>query len=133
MKTHLSKSARWTKPIAVIALIFGVLTVISGGNVLFGPAQAQEMAGNYLPFVVWFNFLAGFAYITAAISLWMGKGWAVWLAGFIAAATAVIILGFAIAIIRGSAFEMRTVGALAFRFLFWTLIAAAMRPRATAQ
>ncbi|MCK8463432.1 hypothetical protein MUY35_06170 [Aliiroseovarius sp. S1339] len=122
-----STPLRWSKPIAVLALIFGVMTVFSGGNVLFGPAEARDMAGNYIGFVVWFNFLAGFAYIAAAVGLWLGKGWAIRLAGLIAAATAIAILGFILAILSGSAFEMRTVGALALRFSFWTAIALVMR------
>ena len=113
----------WAKPIAVFALVFGLLTVFSGGSVLFGPTEAQILAGNYIRFVVWFNFLAGAVYIVAAIGLWQGRVWAPKLAGVIAAATAITALGFVVLVLRGSAFEMRTVGALAFRFLFWTAIA----------
>ncbi|MCI2395663.1 hypothetical protein [Aliiroseovarius sediminis] len=118
---------RWIKPVAIIALIFGAMTIFSGGSVLFGPAPAREAAGNYIEFVVWFNFLAGFAYVIAAIGLWLDKVWAPLLAGIIAAATAIIILAFAATIISGTTFEVRTVGALAFRFLFWTIIALATR------
>ncbi|MCK0140010.1 hypothetical protein [Aliiroseovarius sp. F47248L] len=133
MNTHSSQIApRFgaQKIIAVVALVFGLMTVFSGGNVLFGAAQAREAAGDYIPFVVWFNFLAGFAYIVAAIGLWLDKTWATWLAAAIAAATAIVTLAFAITIIRGSAFEMRTVGALSLRFLFWTVVAVTTRSRA---
>jgi len=44
---------------AVVALAFGALTVVSGG---------MDM-GAVVPFVLWFNFLAGFAYITAGLAL----------------------------------------------------------------
>lgn len=130
MDTRPSKSTSlhvWPKAIAALAMAFGVLTVFSGGNVLFGPVQAREMAGDYIPFVVWFNFLAGFVYIIAAFGLWLNKIWASWLAIAISTATAIVILIFAATIIRGNAFEMRTVGALSFRFLFWTIIAVTMR------
>ncbi len=113
----------WAKPIATLALIFGVMTVISGGNILFGPAEARELAGNYFGFVVWFNFLAGGAYVVAAVGLWCHKNWAFHLAAFIAIATAVVALVFALLVLRGQAFEMRTVGALAFRFTFWAVVA----------
>lgn len=37
-----------------------------------------------MPFVLWFNFLAGFAYIVAGVGLWMRRRWAMWLAVAIA-------------------------------------------------
>ncbi|WP_275393173.1 hypothetical protein [Aliiroseovarius sp. Z3] len=119
----------WRKIIVAVATVFGFATVISGGNVLFGAAQARELAGNYIPFVVWFNFLAGFAYIIAATGLWLDKPWATWVALTIAGATALVILAFATTIIRGSAFEMRTVGALSLRFLFWAVVAMTARSK----
>ncbi len=103
---------------AMLALIFGAMTIVSGGSVLFGPAKTW--AGNYVGFVVWFNFLAGGAYVVAAIGLWMCTDWAVRLSAIIAIATALVALGFAIVVVLGSPFEMRTVGALALRFSFWT-------------
>lgn len=47
--------------VTVIAIVFGLLTIKSGGSVLFVDGTAREDAGNYVPFVLWFNFLAGFA------------------------------------------------------------------------
>lgn len=119
--------SRWTKPLAIFALIFGALTIFSGGSVLFGPAEAQEWAGNYIRFVVWFNFLAGGFYIAAAIGMWCHEKWATRLAAFIAIATAAVALGFAALVFQGEAFEMRTVGALTFRFGFWAVVAVLMR------
>lgn len=117
---------RWIKPVAILAAVFGVLTLFSGGNVLFGPDQAQKMAGDYLPFVVWFNFLSGFLYIAAALGIWMGRSWAVGLAWFIAGTTALIALVFTYQVMHGVPFEMRTVGALALRFGVWAGIALAL-------
>ena len=62
---------------AIVAVLFGIATVASGG-VLFG--DGAEAAGNYVPFVVWFNFLAGFAYVAAGLGLWLRRAWAPWLA-----------------------------------------------------
>ncbi len=45
---------------AVVAVIFGLLTIFSGGRALFGGADM----GAVVPFVLWFNFLAGFAYVS---------------------------------------------------------------------
>jgi len=118
--------------LAIFAMVFGVLTLISGGSVLFGPAGARVWAGSYVGFVVWFNFFAGAVYVLAAIGLWQGTRWAPRLSALIAIATAVVAIGFATAILRGTAFEMRTVGALTLRFGFWAAVALiatrAMRP-----
>lgn len=129
---HLSsKPSRTQKIIAAVALVFGALTLFSGGSVLFGPAAAQEGAGNFVSFVVWFNFVAGAFYILAAIGLWLGKGWAAGLSALIALATAAVAVGFAFVVLRGTPFEMRTVGALAVRLVFWASAAwIAQRERA---
>ncbi len=125
-ETQPPRSPGWTKAIALLALIFGVMTLISGGNVLFGPEQAQEAAGNYMAFVVWFNFLAGFAYVIAAIGIWLNRGWAVGLGALIAVATGLAALGFGFQVAQGGAYEMRTVGALTLRIGFWVAITLAL-------
>lgn len=116
-------TSRWKKPLAGFAFVFGILTLISGGSVIFGPAEAQAAAGNYIGFVVWFNFIAGAAYVVAAIGLWLGKAWAGPFAAVIALLTAVVAIGFAVVVLQGAAFEMRTVGALILRAGFWTFTA----------
>jgi hypothetical protein len=54
---------------AVVAAVFGLATVISGGRALFGDAAAQAAVGQAVGFVLWFNFLAGFAYVAVAVGL----------------------------------------------------------------
>ncbi|MCF8515367.1 MAG: hypothetical protein K9G72_13490, partial [Rhodobacteraceae bacterium] len=50
------------------AMAFGLLTLLSGGKALFGTADM----GAVVPFVLWFNFVAGFAYVEGALLLWRG-------------------------------------------------------------
>jgi hypothetical protein len=106
----------------VIAVLFGAATVASGGNVLFGRGAAA--AGDYVPFVVWFNFLAGFLYIAAGIGLWRWRWWAARLALALAVLTALVFVAFGVHIIAGGAFEGRTVAALTLRSMLWSAIAA---------
>jgi hypothetical protein len=113
-----TQPSRLLRVFAIIALIFGVMTIVSGGSVVLGAANAW--AGNYVGFVVWFNFLTGGVYVVAAMGLWMGKYWAVRLSAIIAITTGLVALGFAIVVALGSPFEMRTVVALALRISFWT-------------
>jgi len=123
MKSPAVKRLRWVGALGIIAVLFGLLTIISGGRTLFN-AEAQELAGNYVGFVLWFNFLAGFAYIIAGVGLWFWQRWAMWLSFVIAAATLVIFVAFGIQIWRGGSYEMRTVAAMGLRIITWLVIAA---------
>lgn len=107
---------------SMIAVGFGLLTIKEGGTVLFGNEAARVAAGNYVPFVLWFNFVAGFAYVTAGVGLWMQQRWAVWLAIAIAAATAFTFAAFAAHVYSGGAYEQRTVIAMSLRTLVWVTI-----------
>ena len=107
---------------AAVAVLFGAATVASGGNVLFGTGAAA--AGAYVPFVVWFNFLAGFAYVAAGIGLWLHRRWAARLALAIAVLTAAVFAAFGWHVAVGGAFEARTVAAMTLRTLVWAGIAA---------
>jgi len=104
---------------AVVAIFFGALTAASGGIALFGDVDM----GAVVPFVLWFNFLAGFAYILAGLGLWLRVRRAWWLCAAILAATLIVLAFFAIHIAQGSAFEPRTVGALLLRSGIWAVIA----------
>lgn len=110
--------------ISLIAIGFGLLTLREGGAILFGDAAARAAAGHYVPFVLWFNFLAGFAYVVAGAGLWTLRRWAVWLAVAIAVATALVFLAFGVHIQSGGAFEPRTVIAMILRTGIWVAIAA---------
>ena len=118
-----SKSAgaalRWA---ALVAVLFGAATVASGGSVLF--AAGATAAGNYVPFVVWFNFLAGFGYVAAGIGLWRHRRWAARLALALAVLTAFVFAAFGWHVAAGGAFEARTVAAMTLRTLFWAGVAA---------
>lgn len=111
------------RALSLVALAFGLLTIKEGGATLFGNAAARSAAGNYVPFVLWFNFLAGFAYILAGAGLWTAQRWARWLAAAIASATALAFVAFAAHIYAGGAYEMRTVVAMSLRTFIWTVIA----------
>jgi hypothetical protein len=99
---------------------FGVTTVAAGSGVLFGGADA----GRIVPFVLWFNFLAGFAYVADAFGLWHARRWAPKLALAITLATGLVFMAFGLHVIAGGAFETRTVIAMTLRTLTWGAVAA---------
>lgn len=107
---------------AITGLLFGLLTIKSGGAVLFVEGIDREQAGNYVPLVVWFNFFAGFTYIIAGAGLFWKKKWAVWLAITIAIMTLLIFAIFGVYVFNGGIYEIRTVIAMSFRCSVWFMI-----------
>lgn len=119
----LQKRSIWLSAISLIAIGFGLMTIKEGGAVLFFDGAGRAAAGNYVPFVLWFNFLAGFAYVIAGVGLWLRKPWAVRLAVAVAAATALTFAAFGAHVYFGGAWEQRTLIAMSLRTLVWTGIA----------
>ena len=74
-------------------------------------------------FVLWFNFIVGFAYVVAGFGLFLWKRWAAQLSAVIAIATVAVFAAFGIHVLGGGAFEARTVGAMTIRSVVWIVIA----------
>ena len=117
-------SSRLLKALSAVGVVFGALTVFSGWQGLFGDAATRAALGHTVGFVLWFNFLAGFAYVAAGLGLWRGERWGLILATALALGTALVAAAFGLHVLGGGAFEMRTVGALALRLGFWVVVAA---------
>jgi len=109
--------------VAIVAVAFGLLTIWSGGSVLFGSEEARRAVGDYVPFVVWSNFVAGFFYVVAGAGLWRRWEWARWVAVAIAVGAAGTYLAFGLHVLQGGPYEMRTVVAMAVRTGMWMGIA----------
>ncbi len=109
--------------IATVAVLFGVLTIKSGGDVLFWSEDARVAAGNYIPFVLWFNFVSGFFYIIAGIALYMRQPWVIYLAGAILLGIITVFSALGLSIyIADIAYETRTIAAMFLRTAVWTVI-----------
>ena len=119
----------WIRVISMLAVVFGLMTLKEGGAVLFGSGEARTAAGNYVPFVLWFNFVAGFAYVVAGVGIWLQRRWAAGLALVIAAATALVFAAFGVHVLAGGDYELRTVVAMSLRTLVWAAIALIARRR----
>jgi hypothetical protein len=118
-------TSTWPLKVAAgVAVIFGLLTIVSGARALFGGPAAVAAAGDAVPFVLWFNFLSGFVYVLAGIGIAMGRRWAVMLSVGLAVMIAAVFALFGLYVFQGAAFEMRTVGAMSLRLVVWVAIAA---------
>ena len=116
-----NKQPLWRWLVIFIAFTFGGLTIKSGGAVIFFDGPARLAAGNYVNFVVWFNFLAGFLYILAGAGFLLNKKWTAKLTFTIAAATLLVFSAFGIHILMGESYEMRTVIAMTLRSTIWVI------------
>jgi hypothetical protein len=125
MTETISARPRWAVAAALVAAGFGIVTIIVGGKTLFGGQAERASAGNIVPFVLWFNFIAGFAYIVAGCGIFLWKRWAAQLSAAIAIATVAVFIALGIHIAFGAAFEARTIGAMTVRGLVWVVIAVA--------
>ena len=114
----MSPRTRSVTAAAIVAVIFGLLTIFSGGRALFGGAEM----GAVVPVVLWFNFLAGFAYVVAGLGLWYRTSWAASLSIFIALATAAVFATFLWTVWSGTPYEARTMGAMGLRLATWVAI-----------
>jgi hypothetical protein len=103
-------------------VLFGLMTIKSGGQVLFGDEIYRVAAGHYVPFVLWFNFMAGFAYLLAGIGIAARKSWSVWLALLIAISTLLVFAAFGLHVLAEGAYETRTVAAMTLRSTVWVVI-----------
>ena len=111
------------KAAGAIGLVFGLLTIFSGGTALFGGEAARAAVGNAVPFVLWFNFIAGFFYVLAGLGLVLNRRSAGWLSIAIAVATVLVLAAFGLHVAGGGLYEMRTVGAMLLRAAVWAIIA----------
>jgi len=108
---------------AIAAIVFGIVTVLTGGRALFGSLETRAEFGNVVPFVLWFNFSAGFVYIVAGAGLLLSRRWAVYTSLLVAVSTILVFVAFGVHVIGGGGFERRTIGALTIRSLFWIAVA----------
>jgi hypothetical protein len=107
----------------VVGILFGLATIASGGQALFGGPAARAAVGDAVPFVLWFNFVAGFAYVAAGVGLVAGRDWAARLATLLALATGAVFVAFGVHVALGGAYELRTAMAMTLRTGVWTIIA----------
>ncbi|TNF12975.1 MAG: hypothetical protein EP320_10350 [Rhodobacteraceae bacterium] len=112
-----------------VAIAFGLLTLVSGGTTLMGGLDM----GAVVSFVLWFNTLAGLAYVLAGVGLVLHRAWAWPLSLAILVATLLVFAAFGVHAAQGGAYEMRTVFAMTLRSAVWAGIAlVARRLRAAA-
>ena len=102
-----------------MAVVFGLVTLLEGGHVLFGGPDARAEAGNVVPFVLMFNFGAGVFYVAGGVATLRARAWTIWVARAIAIATLLVFAAFGAHVLSGGAYESRTLIAMTLRSGFW--------------
>ena len=113
---------RSLRALAVFAIVFGVVTVISGGRTLLDP-EVRARAEPVVPFVLDFNAIAGFGYVAAGMGFWYARRWSALLALGLAISTLAVFGAFGIHVALGGAFAQRTLFAMLFRSATWCVLA----------
>lgn len=109
----------WRWALGVTAIGFGAATLLEGGHVLFGGPAARAAAGHVVPFVLVFNFSAGFAYVLAGVAALLDRAWSLWVARALAVTSLAVFAAFGVHVATGGAHELRTVIAMTLRTGFW--------------
>ena len=106
--------------VVLVLSLFALLTLFLSSSIILDLFNIREKEGNYVPFVVWANFISSILYLIAAVGLLKLKKWS----AFILLLSAVILIaafvGLKIHINNGGIYELKTVGAMIFRIALTT-------------
>jgi hypothetical protein len=109
---------KFVTPFTIFILIaFGLLTLFLSSSVIFDLFGIREKEGNYVPFIVWANFISSILYLIAAVT-WIRKMKVT--STLLGISTVILTLGFIGLLIHvnaGGLHETKTIGAMVFRTL----------------
>lgn len=101
--------------VAIVLIAFAGLTLFMSSSVIFDWFGIRDKQGNYVPFIVWINFIVGFLYLISAYGILKSNKWAVKILIFAEVLLILAFIGLAIHIDQGRTFELKTIQAMLFR------------------
>lgn len=110
---------------AIALLLFALLTLFLSSSVIFDLFGIRAKEGNYVPLVVWANFISSILYLAAAYGLFKMKKWSVWLLAISVVILVAAFIGLKLHISEGGLYEVKTVNAMIFRIGLTALLAVA--------
>lgn len=99
----------------VLLIGFGLLTLFLSSSVIFDWFDIREKEGDYVPFIVWANFISSILYLIAAYGFLKYKKWTTNILGLSVIILILAYIGLFIYIKTGGIYETKTVYAMAFR------------------
>lgn len=118
---------RGSQVTAALLGLFGLVTLVASGAILFNLGGAPEAAGRYVPVVVWMNFFAAFLYLAATYGFLARKTWTPAVLAIALVLLGVAAIGFFVHVRAGGDHEQRSMGALVFRIFVTAMLYAAAR------
>jgi hypothetical protein len=100
---------------AVFLAFFGILSLFMTTSVIFDFFGIREKEGNYIPFVVYANFICSFIYLYCSYGLFTKNKYTTACLFVAAAILFIAYIGMIIHIQLGGAFELKTVKAMLAR------------------
>ena len=110
---------------AIALLLFALLTLFLSSSVIFNLFGIRGKEGNYVPLVVWANFISSILYLAAAYGLFKIKKWSVWLLVISVVILVAAFIGLKLHISEGGLYEVKTLNAMIFRIGLTALLAVA--------
>lgn len=101
--------------LAFILTAFGLLTLFLSGSVIFDLFGIREMEGNYVPFIVWANFVSSIIYLVAVYGIIKSKKWSFYVLGVSFLILFFSFIALQLYIDAGGIHEAKTVKAMIFR------------------
>lgn len=99
----------------IFLILFGGVTLVMSSSVLFDWLGIRAKEGNYVPGIVWANFVCGIFYLSAAYGILRNQTWAKLPLIISLVILFLAYIGLFIHINNGGLYETKTVGAMAFR------------------
>jgi len=119
------KSLSFSKVVvSLLILVFGLMTLVEGGQTLLRTPLAEMPAQKIVPFVLIFNAASGFVYLALFWGVFRDKAWAKPLSLGLVISIALVFLAFGIHVSQGGEFMTRTPYAMTIRLTFWILVTA---------
>ena len=101
--------------IALVAIVFGLATLIAGGGVLGGSDPGYTVL---LPLLI-FNTVMGFAYVAAGVTIWRGLAAGRYVAATIFLVNLLVLRGVGYLYATGSGVAIDSVRAMVLRTVVW--------------
>ena len=111
--------------VVVVLSLFALLTLFLSTSIIFNLFNIREKEGNYVPFIVWANFICSILYLIAAYGLIKLKKWATSLLAVSVVVLIAAFIGLKVHISNGGIYELKTVNAMLFRIALTILFAIA--------
>lgn len=105
--------------IIIFTILFGLMTLKEGGSTLFLSSAENTGSETAVPFVLWFNFLTGFAFLALGFGLIKNKIFPKKLSAVVSLLSALVLTAFLITVALGGAHMDRTLVAMPLRTAIW--------------